>query len=158
MAQLKPKADSWLNTPIQSRLGTLSLAGELENNLGIDAQSMRILGKYALILILDGLGFYEDDRGVCGYSTWECDPCVSRNCACLWPAQKRLLEACLHRLRRPPIRSSATDKRSQFGTAHLAPSAGRLLETAAKGTGSKRAGSQPAFFSKNHRPIFLPAG
>lgn len=63
MAQLKPKADSWLNTPIHSRLGTLSLAGELENNPGIDAQSMRILGKYALILILDGLGFYKDDRG-----------------------------------------------------------------------------------------------
>ncbi len=63
MSPLKQIADSWLNTPIQSGLGTLSLAGELENNPGIDPQSMRILGKYALVLILGGSGFYKDDRG-----------------------------------------------------------------------------------------------
>ena len=58
MSPNKRKADSWLNTPIRSRLGTLSLAGELENNPGIDPLSMRILGKYALVLILGGSGFY----------------------------------------------------------------------------------------------------
>ncbi len=62
MSPPKQKAESWLNTPIQSQLGSLSLAGELENNPGIDLRSMRILGKYALVLILDGSGFYKDDR------------------------------------------------------------------------------------------------
>ena len=62
MSSNKRNADSWLNTPIRSRLGTLSLAGELENNPGIDPLSMRILGKYALVLILGGSGFYRDNR------------------------------------------------------------------------------------------------
>lgn len=60
----KIQSTSWLNTPIKSEIGTLSLAGNLQRNLGIDPLSMRILGKYALILMHSGKGYYADGNGI----------------------------------------------------------------------------------------------
>ncbi len=60
ISALARRSETWLNTPIQTDIGSLLLAGELENNRGIDPDSMRILGRYGLILMLDGSGVYRD--------------------------------------------------------------------------------------------------
>ncbi|MEO6876041.1 MAG: AraC family transcriptional regulator [Opitutaceae bacterium] len=56
-------ARPWLESPLQTPVGGLQLAGALENNEGIDPKSMRILGSYALIYILAADGYYADARG-----------------------------------------------------------------------------------------------
>ncbi len=58
------QSTSWLNTPIKSDTGTLLLAGNLLGNFGINPQKMRILGKYALILIHSGNCYYADGNGI----------------------------------------------------------------------------------------------
>jgi len=56
-------SQSWLESPLQTRIGELQLAGVLQNAPGIDPQSMRVLGSFALVLILAGKGYYRDARG-----------------------------------------------------------------------------------------------
>ncbi|MBD5777900.1 helix-turn-helix domain-containing protein [Pelagicoccus sp. NFK12] len=54
---------SWLKAPVRSQLGTISLVGSIKDTRGINPQSMRILGSYALILIRSGKGRYQDANG-----------------------------------------------------------------------------------------------
>lgn len=58
-----PRAQPWLQTPLRSGAGDLQLAGSLANIAGIDPSAMRVLGSYALILMVDGEGYYQDARG-----------------------------------------------------------------------------------------------
>jgi len=60
----KPRYKTWISTPITSKLGSILHAGELHNTPGIDPFNMRILGDYALILILSGTAYYKDADGV----------------------------------------------------------------------------------------------
>ena len=53
----------WLESPLKSKAGTILLAGSLRNSPGIGADRMRILGNYALVILLRGSGFYRDARG-----------------------------------------------------------------------------------------------
>ena len=65
MPQPKPfSARPWLESPLSTPAGGLELAGALENNEGIDAKAMRVLGSYALIYILAADGYYADGRGL----------------------------------------------------------------------------------------------
>jgi AraC-like DNA-binding protein len=56
-------SQSWLESPLQTEIGELQLAGVLQNAPGIDPRSMRVLGSYALVLIVAGKGYYRDARG-----------------------------------------------------------------------------------------------
>ncbi len=53
----------WLESPLRSKVGTILLAGSLRNSPGIGVDRMRILGNYALVLLLKGSGVYRDARG-----------------------------------------------------------------------------------------------
>jgi AraC-like DNA-binding protein len=54
----------WLESPLHTAAGSLLLAGLLRNVAGIDPGAMRILGSYALILMVSGRGYYSDARGI----------------------------------------------------------------------------------------------
>jgi AraC-like DNA-binding protein len=56
-------AEPWLQSPLRTGAGDLELAGLLRNIPGIDPAAMRILGSYALVLIVAGRGYYRDARG-----------------------------------------------------------------------------------------------
>lgn len=60
----KFRAQPWLESPLRTAAGDLQLAGMLQNIAGIDPTSMRILGSYALILMVAGGGYYRDARGL----------------------------------------------------------------------------------------------
>lgn len=53
----------WLESPLRSDVGELMLAGQLLNAAGIDPCSMRVLGSFALVLMVAGKGYYRDARG-----------------------------------------------------------------------------------------------
>lgn len=44
-------------------LGRLTLAGMLKNSSGTGARQMRVLGRYALVFLVEGQGIYRDARG-----------------------------------------------------------------------------------------------
>jgi AraC-like DNA-binding protein len=56
-------SEPWLESPLRTEAGSLQLAGLLRNIAGIDPEAMRILGSYALILMVEGKGYYCDARG-----------------------------------------------------------------------------------------------
>lgn len=53
----------WVKSPIVSSIGTIWLAGQLQDNSHIPANRMRVLGRYALILVLSGKCRYTDALG-----------------------------------------------------------------------------------------------
>lgn len=53
-------AQDWLKSPIETAIGTIWMAGHLRNTIHISKENMRILGKYALVLVLEGSAYYED--------------------------------------------------------------------------------------------------
>lgn len=53
----------WLKSPFRTAAGTLKLAGSLEDVPGIDPASMRVLGSYALVLMVDADGYFVDGNG-----------------------------------------------------------------------------------------------
>jgi AraC-like DNA-binding protein len=57
------RAEPWLQSPLRTAAGDLQLAGLLRNIAGIDPASMRVLGSYALVLMVAGRGYYCDARG-----------------------------------------------------------------------------------------------
>lgn len=59
----KPRAEPWLESPLRTPVGDLQLAGLLRNIEGIDPRAMRVLGSYALVLMVAGSGYYCDARG-----------------------------------------------------------------------------------------------
>lgn len=56
-------SEPWLESPLRTKAGRLDLAGLLRNISGLDPGAMRILGSYALILMVEGKGYYCDARG-----------------------------------------------------------------------------------------------
>ena len=56
-------SEPWLQSPLRTAAGDLQLAGLLGNIAGIDPASMRVLGSYALVLMVAGRGYYCDARG-----------------------------------------------------------------------------------------------
>ena len=54
------KTESWLNSPLNTSVGNILLAGSLKNNTGLKTTSRRVLGHYALIYLLEGTGIYQD--------------------------------------------------------------------------------------------------
>ncbi len=58
-----PRAQPWLQSPLRSGVGDIQLAGMLSNVAGIDPNAMRVLGSYALILMVAGEGYYRDATG-----------------------------------------------------------------------------------------------
>lgn len=58
-----PPDQPWLQSPLRTAAGELQLAGRLRNVTGIDPGAMRVLGSYALILMIEGRGYYRDARG-----------------------------------------------------------------------------------------------
>lgn len=52
--------EDWVKSPIISDIGTIWLGGHLRSNSQIPRNKMRILGKYALVLVHDGQVYYED--------------------------------------------------------------------------------------------------
>lgn len=59
----KLRSQPWLESPLPTKIGTLQLAGELQNVAGIDPSAMRVLGSFALVLMVAGRGYYQDSRG-----------------------------------------------------------------------------------------------
>ncbi len=62
-ATRKTRDDPWLPIPLRSEIGTIRLAGTLKDIPGINRHSMRILGSFALIYMVDGNGYYSDANG-----------------------------------------------------------------------------------------------
>jgi len=60
----KIRVRPWLASPLVTEVGTLQLAGALEDGVGLDPAAMRVLGSYALIYILAADGYYADANGV----------------------------------------------------------------------------------------------
>lgn len=58
------RSTPWLNGPLRTPAGSIELAGSLENVRGLDPRSMRVLGSYALILMVSVDGFFSDGQGV----------------------------------------------------------------------------------------------
>lgn len=63
MSEMQRSTEDWLNSPIESSIGTLWLAGQLSGNNYIPDNKMRILGRYALVLVLEGEVYYKDSEG-----------------------------------------------------------------------------------------------
>lgn len=64
MAATRIRTEAWLRSPLRTGAGELQLAGRLEGIEGIDPRAMRVLGSYALVLMVEGRGYYRDARGV----------------------------------------------------------------------------------------------
>ena len=62
-ASTRSPSQSWLESPLTTEAGVLQLAGLLQNAPGIDPRSMRVLGSFALVLLVAGKGYYQDARG-----------------------------------------------------------------------------------------------
>lgn len=45
-------------------LGRLTMAGTIRGSVGVSERSMRVLGRYAIVLLCAGHGFYSDARGL----------------------------------------------------------------------------------------------
>ncbi len=60
---VKTHDDPWLKWPLRTATGTINLAGTLRDVPGLDPRSMRVLGRYALVFIVSGEGFYTDANG-----------------------------------------------------------------------------------------------
>jgi len=58
------RTESWIQNPLRTEAGDLELAGMLRNSKGIDPDDMRVLGSFALMLMVEGRGYYRDVRGV----------------------------------------------------------------------------------------------
>ena len=59
----QPQYKTWISTPIMSNLGGILHAGSLQNTRSIDPKSMRILGEFALVLILSGTAYDKAANG-----------------------------------------------------------------------------------------------
>jgi len=57
------RTQAWLESPLRSPLGEIELAGLLRNEAGIDPARMRILRRFALVLVLEGRAYFHDGRG-----------------------------------------------------------------------------------------------
>jgi AraC-like DNA-binding protein len=53
----------WLVSPIRTKAGEIRLAGSLQNAPALDPRSMRVLGSYSLIYMIDVDGYYRDASG-----------------------------------------------------------------------------------------------
>lgn len=53
----------WPESPIHSNSGTIWMAGQLRDKSTIHPEKMRILGRYALVLVNEGRPFYSDSGG-----------------------------------------------------------------------------------------------
>ncbi len=62
----RPSSQAWLESPLRTEIGELQLAGLLHDAPGIDPQAMRVLGSYALVLMIAGRAVYRDARGTEG--------------------------------------------------------------------------------------------
>jgi AraC-like DNA-binding protein len=60
----KYRSQPWLRGPLRTAVGEIELAGLLQNVRGIDPANMRILRRFALVLMVEGRGYYHDARGV----------------------------------------------------------------------------------------------
>lgn len=58
------RAEPWLESPLRTVVGDLELAGLLCNIEGISPKAMRVLGSFALILMVSGDGYYRDACGL----------------------------------------------------------------------------------------------
>ena len=54
----------WLKSPLSCPIGTIWLAGQLQDRSTIPAEKMRVLGRSALVLVLQGRGYYADGNGM----------------------------------------------------------------------------------------------
>jgi len=64
----QPNSDSlrnqaWLESPIRSHRDELQLAGALHDTPGIDTKTMRVLGSYSFIYMINIRGYYTDANG-----------------------------------------------------------------------------------------------
>ena len=53
-------SEDWLKSPIKTEIGTLWLGGFLRGSHSIPTNNMRILGRYALVLVIEGNAYYKD--------------------------------------------------------------------------------------------------
>lgn len=62
--QISPKSpQSWVQSPLESSIGTIWLAGRLQDKSLISADRMRVLGRYGLVFVLSGECRYRDAAG-----------------------------------------------------------------------------------------------
>src|SRR5688572_18258778 len=57
------RAEPWLESPLRVGAGDIELAGLLKDIAGIDPRAMRVLGSYALVLMVEGEGYFRDACG-----------------------------------------------------------------------------------------------
>lgn len=58
-----PSSQAWLESPLRTEIVEIQLAGLLHDAPAIDPRAMRVLGSYALVLLLSGRAVYRDARG-----------------------------------------------------------------------------------------------
>lgn len=54
---------AWLESPIRTSLGELQLAGALQDVRGLDPKTMRVLGNYTFVYMVNVDGYYDDANG-----------------------------------------------------------------------------------------------
>ncbi|QYM78692.1 AraC family transcriptional regulator [Horticoccus luteus] len=54
---------AWLEAPLRTSIGELQLAGVARDARGLDPKTMRVLGSYALVYLLEVDGYYRDANG-----------------------------------------------------------------------------------------------
>lgn len=59
----KYRAQPWLESPLRTPVGEIKMAGLLHDVPGIDPEKMRILRSFTLMLMVEGRGYYRDERG-----------------------------------------------------------------------------------------------
>jgi AraC-like DNA-binding protein len=59
----KHRTQPWLQSPLRTQIGDIELAGLLRNITGISPGNMRILRRFTLVLMVEGRGYFCDDRG-----------------------------------------------------------------------------------------------
>ncbi|HRE83286.1 MAG TPA: AraC family transcriptional regulator [Opitutaceae bacterium] len=57
------RSEPLIQSPLRTALGDIELAGTLQNVAGIDPSRMRILRRFAFILMIEGDGYYRDAAG-----------------------------------------------------------------------------------------------
>jgi AraC-like DNA-binding protein len=57
------RTEPWLNSPLETPIGTIHLAGRLRDSAGVGASTMRVLERFCLVLLVHGEGLYRDARG-----------------------------------------------------------------------------------------------
>ena len=97
-------SEAWLESPIRLQNDELQLAGALRDVPGLDPQSMRVLGSYSFIYMVNVDGYYADANGhTCDLSSGDLVLIFPELAPCLRSETWHELGSALLGLQWPPV-------------------------------------------------------